>query len=102
LRILLGHAATGLIRARAHAMLLGRRTATEKLSLFLLDWGLVESHPVMLTLPMPRHDIADYLAMTAETVSRELHTLQRWGLITLFDSRRIWLAEPEGLRRLCV
>jgi len=100
-RAVLAHAMAALARAQAHVVLLGHRTAGAKLSVFLLDWAGALSAPGKVTLPMPRHDIADYLGITAETVSRELHEMQRQGLVKLLSSRQILLADPAGLRRLC-
>ncbi|PMY01854.1 nitrogen fixation protein FixK, partial [Pseudomonas sp. MPR-R2A5] len=63
-----------LSQARDHMVLLGRRAADEKLASFLLGWRLrLQSRngvSDMVPLPMSRQDIADYLGLTIETVSR--------------------------------
>jgi len=97
---ILAQAVRQLARAQAHAMLLARGTASEKLSAFLLDWAMPGSIGNTITLPMPRNDIADYLGVTPETVSRELHEMQRHRLISLISARQIMLVDPAGLRRL--
>ena len=51
-------------------------------------------------LPMSRQDIADYLGLTIETVSRTLTILENSSAISLPSSRRIVLRNPAALRRL--
>ena len=53
-----------------------------------------------LELPMTRHDIADYLGLTAETVSRCFTRLHRQGVIELFDQHGVRLADMERLAEL--
>ena len=62
-------------------LLLGRKDSLEKVATFLLemDKRLVDA----MTLPMSRRDIADYLGLTLETVSRGLSRLRRAGAISL-------------------
>jgi CRP/FNR family transcriptional regulator, anaerobic regulatory protein len=63
-------------QARDHMVLLGRRSAEEKVATFLVDWRdrLARLGEVAATVPLPmsRQDIADYLGLTIETVSRTL------------------------------
>lgn len=81
-------AATDEIEAQHdHVTLLGRRRADERLAAFLLilshRWpsdGYVEE---VVTLPMSRADIGDYLGQTIESVSRGLRKLKRLGYIEL-------------------
>ena len=89
-----------LVRAQAHALLLGRRTALEKVASFLIDWADRASGGRLATLPMTRQDIADYLGLTIETVSRMLSQLERQGLIELSSARLIRLNNPAALREL--
>lgn len=76
-----------LSRAKDMMMLLGRRTADEKIASFLT--GLRERYvrigrsAVTLELPMGRLDIADHLGLTIETVSRTLSRLDRDGCILI-------------------
>ena len=73
--------------ARDQMVLLGRRSAEEKVATFLIRWRdrLVRIGPVseITPLPMSRQDIADYLGLTIETVSRTLTKLERDGVIEI-------------------
>lgn len=62
-------------------LLLGRKTSAEKVAAFLLEMDQRMATPSVLTLPMTRRDIADYLGLTLETVSRALSALRDRGLI---------------------
>ena len=97
---LFSYAMQSLARAQRHAVLLGRRSAVEKLAEFLIDWAAQSPESDVLTLEMPRRDIADYLGLTIETVSRAFAHLERKSLIELPTARQIRLKDPEGLRRL--
>ena len=76
-------------RAQHHILLLGRKNAQERIAAFLLDMAARLSRTGDMDLPMPRQDIADYLGLTIETVSRTLTQLERDGLIGIPASRRI-------------
>ena len=87
-------------RAQAHMILLGRKSATEKVATFLLDMA-ERVHVDAIELPMSRSDIADYLGLTIETVSRTLTQLERNAIIALPTARRnIVLRNKAALRRL--
>ncbi len=86
--------------AREHARLLGRLRAIEKISLFLLECHERSNQGSLVTLEMTRQDIADYLGLTVETVSRCLGQLKRDGLIGFRSSRQINLLDITTLRRL--
>lgn len=89
-------------RAQDHMLLLGRKTAQEKLATFLLDMAqrLSDDHE-HVELPMQRTDIADHLGLTIETVSRTLTQFARSGLIRLLpSSRSIGLCNTMALRNL--
>jgi CRP/FNR family nitrogen fixation transcriptional regulator len=73
----------GLARAQDHLVLLGRMTATEKMATFLLDLLDRQESNSLLNLPMQRNDIADYLGLTFETVSRVLRVLKDNGVVRL-------------------
>lgn len=100
--------ATALInleRAQEHAVLLGRKSAMEKVATFLLDMAerthTDEMAADAVELPMARSDIADYLGLTIETVSRTLTQLERDAVIALPAARRnIVLRNKAALRRL--
>lgn len=88
-----------LARLQAQLLVLGRVTATEKVSAFLLE--LARRTPLdaksNLTLPMSRYDIADYLAISVETVCRSLTDLKQRGVITFSGCRRIRLVDHAAL-----
>jgi CRP/FNR family nitrogen fixation transcriptional regulator len=90
--------AQALERARAQMLLLGRKTALEKVASFIL--AMARKDDGMLELPMCRSDIADYLGLTIETVSRTLSQLERCGAIALPASRRIELRSRGKLAAL--
>jgi CRP/FNR family transcriptional regulator len=79
--------------AHDHVVLLGRRTAEQKVAGFLLSmrerYRSLGAGGVTLRLPMTRQDIADYLGLTLETVSRTISKLQRQHIV---------LVVPDGLR----
>src|SRR6516225_8062669 len=76
-----------LCQAREHMVLLGRRSAEEKVATFLISWrdrlARQNGECVILPLAMSRQDIADYLALTIETVSRTFTKLERDGVIEI-------------------
>jgi CRP/FNR family nitrogen fixation transcriptional regulator len=80
---------THLHRAQNHMLLLGRKNAQERIATFLLEMAARLSKSGEIELPMSRQDIADYLGLTIETVSRTLTQLERDGLIAIPASRRI-------------
>ena len=88
-------------RAHSHMVLLGRRTAQEKIAAFLLDMAQRLAGTDSFEIPMQRADIADYLGLTIETVSRTLTQMARDGLISLAAAgRTVVLANKEALKRL--
>lgn len=94
------HSIRNLARAREHVCLLGRFTALEKLAAFLTDAARHSPQCKHVTLVMNRADIADYLGLTVETVSRSLARLQRDRLIAFSSSRHIELTDLPGLRMI--
>ena len=87
-------------RAQAHMLVLGRHTACERVAAFLLDFRERVGSDV-IDLPMSRQDIADYLGLTIETVSRSFTQLQGAHQIDLVSCRRVILRHPEALKRIC-
>ena len=87
-------------RAQEHAVLLGRRSAVEKVAAFLLDWARQSSATGTIALAMTRQDIGDYLGLTIETVSRTLSLLERDGVIELPSVRQIRVKDVEALTDL--
>ena len=90
--------------AQDRMMLLGRRTARERVVSFVLMLSQAaerrgqRNNPVVL--PMPRGDIADYLGLTIETVSRTLTHLKVEKLIKLPSDDRIELLQRAELREI--
>ncbi len=93
------YAMRSLARAQEHALLLGRRSAIEKVAAFLLEWAGYSPDSKVISLAMTRQDIADYLGLTIETVSRTLSQLERDALIQV-AARQIRLTDPIALRVL--
>ena len=83
--------------AREWMLLLGRKTAREKIASLLAiiarrDTGLklrATKGMISFDLPLTREEMADYLGLTLETVSRQMSALKRDGVIELEDKRRI-------------
>jgi CRP/FNR family transcriptional regulator len=90
-------AAHELAAARQQMVLLGRKTATERLASFLLDLADRTGSPVRL--PMSRSDIADYLGLTKETVSREMSALRGERVIRLQALAIVEIVDREVLER---
>lgn len=103
-RQLLKWASHELLAAQNQMLLLGRKTARERVASFLLTRnrrrrpGRVAS--TLVSLPMNRTDIGDYLGLTIETVSRTITRLKRDGLIRLHGSDAIELLDPAGLESI--
>ena len=86
--------------AQEHMLLLGRKNAEERVASFLLDMAGPKAADQIIELPMSRQDIADYLGLTIETVSRTLTQLEAKAAIELPSSRRIVLKSRASLQRL--
>ncbi|HZD24904.1 MAG TPA: cyclic nucleotide-binding domain-containing protein [Alphaproteobacteria bacterium] len=103
-RRLLARASNELAEAQDQMMLLGRKSPVEKLASFLLRQSErlermgEEGNPVRLA--MGRSDIADYLGLTVETVSRSFTKLRKDGLIGLPDPNTVVLSDLDGLTDL--
>ena len=101
---LLEVAANELVAAQEQMLLLGRKTARERLASFLLlqsRQGLPCGHARRrFTLPMTRADIADYLGLTIETVSRTLTRLRAEQMIEVVSQNELLVVDHHGLERL--
>ena len=64
-----------------HMLLLGRKTAPERVAAFLLEMNGRLTAAGIIALPMTRRDIADYLGLSLETVSRMLSEFHRKGYL---------------------
>jgi CRP-like cAMP-binding protein len=86
-------------RVQDHLILLVK-TARERVVSFLLEMAERAGGEKVVALPMPRQDIADYLGLTIETVSRTLTSLEGSAAIDILTSRRIALLNRTALNRL--
>ncbi len=83
--------------AEDHMLLLGRKTAMEKVATFLLEMDRRLAKAGMMALPMCRRDIGDYLGLTLETVSRALSQLNDQGILMFSSARQIVLRNRQRL-----
>ncbi|TWI32888.1 transcriptional regulator FnrL [Paracoccus sulfuroxidans] len=87
--------------ARDWLLLLGRKTAREKIASFLVflarrEAALGKRQPqgqITIGLPLTREALADYLGLTLETVSRQLNGMKREGMLQLEGKRRVILSD---------
>ena len=99
-RQLFQFAMRNLAQAQSHSLLLGRRGAAEKVASFILSWSERCDSGVTLHLAMTRQDIADYLGLTIETVSRSLSQFERDGVIALPSVRQLKVLNTDALEDL--
>ena len=103
---LLEIASTELVAAQDQMLLLGRKTARERLASFLLrqsrQGALCQNARTRFALPMSRGDIADYLGLTIETVSRTITKLRSEGFIDVPSSTEIAIKAPAALENLAL
>ena len=99
-RQLWGQTVSHLQRAQSHMLLLGRKNAQERIAAFLMEMAERQQSDGAVELPMSRQDIADYLGLTIETVSRTLTQLENSAAIAVPSSRRIVLRNRTVLSRL--
>lgn len=88
-RELLPLALHGLMRAQKHLLVLGRQNAAERVAAFLVDMAERQGGFDRFELPMSRADIADYLGLSIETVSRTFTKLKEQGIIRLPTLRSV-------------
>jgi CRP/FNR family nitrogen fixation transcriptional regulator len=81
LHTMLAMITNSLTHVENHMLLLGRKTSHERVAAFLLEMHLRSTAVGVLSLPMSRHDIADYLGLTLETVSRAMSELRRENIL---------------------
>lgn len=95
-------AANNLRHAEDHMLLLGRKTSLERVAAFLLEMDRRLSAAGVMALPMCRRDIADYLGLTLETVSRVLSALHEKGILGFIGQtqRQIVLLDRPKLAEL--
>ncbi len=101
---LLSMASSSLEAAQDQMVLLGRKTACERLASFLLSLSRAQARrgddPKTVSVPMTRADIADYLGLTTETVSRTFTRLKQERAIRMLDSSRIELRDLREVESL--
>jgi CRP/FNR family transcriptional regulator len=90
--------------AQRQIMLLSCKNAEERVCAFLADLmnrqSLPCEHPISIRIPMTRLDMADYLGMTIETVSRNLTKLSQKGILTDVERFSLRVAKPRLLMHL--
>lgn len=89
--------------ARDWMVLLGRKTAREKIATFIemlvrrqYSDGSTGANGALI-LPLTRDEIADYIGLTLETVSRQLNAMKKEGILRFTDRRRFEIADLEAL-----
>jgi CRP-like cAMP-binding protein len=88
------------LRRMQNRVLLLIKSAQERVASFLLEMAERAAAGNVVELPMSRQDIADYLGLTIETVSRTLTCLESAAAIEVPTSRRIVLRNRSALNRL--
>lgn len=93
--------------AREWMLTLGRKNAVEKVASFIL---MLVSHidpdhagdatEIEINLPLKRADIADFLGLTIETVSRQVTNLRKRGVISITDRKSILVSNPSLLEKI--
>jgi CRP/FNR family transcriptional regulator, anaerobic regulatory protein len=94
--------------ARDWMLALGRKSASERVASFLcyiaqhIDPELQdETRPVAFDIPLRRSDMADFLGLTVETVSRQITKLRQARIIEVHNNRSVIVRDMAGLRAAC-
>jgi CRP-like cAMP-binding protein len=87
-------------RAQNHIVILGCMSARQRVATFLLRMALHSYNDNEIELPMSWRDIADYLGLTIETVSRMITQFENDALIGVASTRRIVLCDRAALTRV--
>ena len=87
-------------RAQNHIVILGCMSARQRVATFLLRMALHSYNDNEIELPMSWRDIADYLGLTIETVSRTITQFEKEGVIGIPSARRVALRDREALTRV--
>jgi CRP/FNR family transcriptional regulator, anaerobic regulatory protein len=100
------YVADQLEKAQEWIMLLGRMTAEQKMAVFLLSVmkgaagdkpGSAPAREIVIELPLSRTEIADYLGLTIETVSRQIARLRERNVISAGNTRSVVVHRPDAL-----
>lgn len=102
---LLQRTLTELDRTRHWMLLLGKKSASERVAAFLLEMSSRYSNagddhdpgPIHFDLPLSRQDIADLLGLTIETVSRQISSLRDEGIVATPNRRAVTILDLEAL-----
>ena len=99
---ILGMTTDNLQHVENHLLLLGRKHSLERVAAFLVEMDRRLTAAGVVALPMNRRDIADYLGLTLETVSRALSILQKKGFLKFLGQtqREILILNSAGLAAL--
>jgi CRP/FNR family nitrogen fixation transcriptional regulator len=91
-----------LVHVENQMLLLGRKTSLERVAAFLLEMHFRSTVAGIMHLPMSRRDIADYLGLTLETVSRAISKLRRRLILKFEDTtqRHIVILDVQALAKL--
>lgn len=93
-----------LAAAQEHMLLLGRKHATERLASFLLHLhrhaGRFAAARNRIDIPLHRAEIADYLGLTTETVSRSFSQLRSLGVLRLEQPDEVTILDRQRLERI--
>ncbi|MFM5894218.1 MAG: helix-turn-helix domain-containing protein [Novosphingobium sp.] len=102
LGLLLDNSDAALTRCREKALMIGRKTASERMAGFLVMMaariGVPRGDAVQLDLPMSRRDISDSLGLTIETVSRQFSLLREARQIATVGRSKVLLLDFQGLQ----
>ncbi|MCK1743747.1 helix-turn-helix domain-containing protein [Bradyrhizobium sp. 139] len=101
-RTLLSLTTNNLQHAENHMLLLGRKTALQRVAAFLHEMNERLTAADVISLPMSRRDIADYLGLTIETVSRAVSQLHSDGILDFIGNtqREIMIRDRQRLASL--
>lgn len=86
-------------KMQRHLIQIGRKSAIERVAAVLSQFAR-HADDEIVDLPMSRQDIADYLGLTIETVSRMISQLQASKVIRLTTLRQVRICDPQALRQL--
>ena len=100
-RRLLHLVSTEMQAAQDHVLLLGRKSAAEKVATFVLELAeRAGDGETEVSVPMVRGDIADYLGLTTETVSRVFTRLRQQGIVDLPSLNKVTILDRDALENL--
>jgi CRP/FNR family nitrogen fixation transcriptional regulator len=99
-RLLMSMLCNGLAATQEHVVMLGRQTAYERLAWFLIRVKERSGGKNEIDMPMSRQDMADYLGLTIETVSRGISEFKRRHYISATSAHQIHLTGLAALQSL--